>query len=204
MDPWQSFEKRTIESAPAGTYVRRLNTPPPPSRLLKYLAAQLRSTGVHLEPWAQTELNRASENFTPRQPYDLQITAPAVVLGGDKPRHGFPWPQVCFALELKSSATKRLPIVDIKPHQIDGLVAARSAGWVAGLLIEFRATEPAEVVHVPVSQFLSWLSRSERKSLPLADALEIGERVDYLPKAPRQHYERFNLAGLMRPWGADV
>ena len=99
-------------------------------------------------PFAPTRPGRSNfrdgMRFTPKHPYDLEVSAP--VAGTEKMR-GRVVPQVVFKLELKRTAgaiAKRgsnagrlhatLGFGEVKRHQVAGMLKAARAGQVAGIL----------------------------------------------------------------------
>jgi len=209
------LERQFIASLPAGrVWVRKLHTPPATGPLIAYIKS------VNQGRVPDRLLGVLHSTFTPTQPFDLLVTAPAkqphardgeeyhaevfnAPSGGDFEL--IVRPSVVFAFELKSCGDARnLPFDRVKPHQLDGLLEAASRGIVAGLLIEFPEVGPhGELYFVPVQLFASYRAGAERASFPLAAAHEHGILIE--PDLDRGRVHRFWKAGeLLRHFGADL
>ena len=102
-----------------------------------------------------------------------------------------------IALELKSHMGKSMSFgteeTDIKQHQVDSLMNARSGGAVAGLVLNYR--EVCETYFVPIYEFWMFAQTADKKSINVRDAAEIGKRM--LSKKLRTTY-RYDVSVLWR------
>jgi recombination protein U len=96
--------------------------------------------------------------------------------------------KMLFCLELKSCLGKSLPISNIKPNQITGLISAHEKiGVRAGLLINFRDVE--ETYFLDAFELNLFIKSGARKSIPIDHCRELGVLVTQKKKIKRYSYD---------------
>lgn len=99
-----------------------------------------------------------------------------------------------FLLELKSHKGKSLPIKNIRPNQIQGMAkAVEHKGIYAGFIINYRELE--ETYYIAVQDMISFITSTERKSVPVEWCRENGIKIEATKKRVRYSYDMRSLLG---------
>ena len=113
-----------------------------------------------------------SKRFTLKSDYDYQVFTG----------------ELLYCLELKSCQGKSLPFKNVKDHQINSLLeVSLKDSVVAGIVINYRDYE--KTIFIDIDDYLDYLNESDRKSIPVDDAIEIGEIIRQQIRRTRYIYD---------------
>jgi recombination protein U len=101
--------------------------------------------------------NATNVRFTSKNPCDFIVWSEREFGEGEG---------VVYKLELKSTLGKSLPFGNIKQHQLDSLEDSEMKGVWAGFIVNFRDT--SQTFRILASDVSSFMSRTDRKSIPIA------------------------------------
>lgn len=200
--PGEEFEAAFRRSVPDGVYVRRLRTPTAMGSVVPRLLGLIRdlcsTLGRPVPEWVE---KAGRFRFTPKAGYDFLLTVPAPgdtwAVGDFLPVEVVP--SFVLALELKSVAGKSLSHSNVDADQERALREASAAGHLACLVVEFRAV--SEIWVIPVQAWIQARAASDRASLPLSTAREIGMRI--FPDPDRGiTLPYLDVAEWLESWGA--
>lgn len=157
----------------------------------------------------------SAARFTPKQPYDLQVSAPiagAKLLGPVvRDIHGGELQlsakgKLVFALEVKSTKEKSFPFRQLKPHQEEGLRKVGTKGHVAGLIIEFQSLGGA-VYFLPIENYIAFRLHATGASIPATEVQKLGILIEldaWRMRRPNMVNTYYRMAKFLRLFGADV
>lgn len=135
------------------------------------------------------EIGSGPRSFTRPAPFDLLAFLPFSGYQDD----GCKGPAYCspVAIECKSTKGKSFPFDRVRPHQVDGLTkhVRNPVPWMrSGVMIEFRDFK--KIVYIDIDTYCAESSTSQRKSLTVDRAVEIGQVITVEVLRPRQRKKR--------------
>lgn len=174
---------------------------------------------VSLDTWSAepawiADAERLGPSFTPGAGVDLVVTAPAKRTPERVTIDGLPnqpsisglvegCPVIAFAIEAKSVSVPRLDHSSVRQEQLRVLRLARAAGHVAGIAIEFRGGAEPECWFILVDEWDRNVSGTNRKSLSLNSAREIGVQIHRDPARGRKA-TYWKMDEFIRRFGGEV
>ena len=93
-----------------------------------------------------------------------------------------------FLLELKTHKGKSIPLEKIRDNQLKGMYkSVLYKGIFAGFLLNYRDLE--ETYYVAVQDLITFITSTERKSIPVEWCREYGTKIDQKKKIVRYTYD---------------